>query len=201
MDFIDFGVVSPDRGLELEMEQLEHPYGRFIVYTRDRPTVSLGRFNDMEKCIDIGYAERNGISIVRRMSGGSAIYTDQGQLTFSVTLDREAFGSKEKAYSTVCNGLVRSLAHLGVVSEYKPSNDVLVNGRKISGCAQYRDRERILVHGSLIIRLDSGTMDSILMPIKKRKYGGLTSLEEHLGYIPDRRDIMESFKEGFRDLR
>ena len=93
---------------------------------------------------------------------------------------------------------MRTLAHLGIKAEYKPRNDVLVNGMKISGCAQYRDRERILHHGTLILRLDSGKMDGVLKKVKERKYPRLTSVEESLGYIPDRKRIIEAFEEGFR---
>ena len=197
----DYGTISPQDALELE-ERLfsQRKYG-VAVYTRDRPTVSLGRFNRIDECIDRKFADDNGIAVVRRRSGGSAIYSDRGQMVFSVVAPRSEFGSKSNSYETLCNCLVRTLAHLGIDAEFKPRNDVLVNGRKISGCAQYRDRETLLHHGTLIISLDRRMMDGVLRPVKERKYPGMASIEDALGEIPERKRIIEAFAKGFEDLR
>ena len=194
----DFGIVSPDEGLRLEDRLFSERKDTVAIYTRDRPTVSLGRFNRLEECVDTRYAEDKGISIVRRRSGGSAIYSDRDQLVFTVITKRSAFPSKIDSYRAICGCLIDTLAHLGVSAEYKPRNDVLVNGMKISGCAQYRDRDTLLHHGTLILRLDSRTMDDVLIRVKDRKYPRLTSLEECLGYIPDRKTVVEAFEKGFR---
>lgn len=198
MHVTDLGIISPEEGLMAEERLFSEGRDSVIIYTRDRPTVSLGRFNVLEDSMDTDFAERNGISVVRRISGGSAIYSDSDQLVFSVVTDRSRFASKTDSYEALCGCLVRTLAHLSIKAEYKPRNDVLVNGMKISGCAQYRDRERILHHGTLILRLDSGKMDGVLKKVKERKYPRLTSVEESLGYIPDRKRIIEAFEEGFR---
>ena len=112
--------------------------------------------------------------------------------------ERTAFRDKEESYRTICGYLVDTLGILGIDAEYKPMNDVLVNGKKISGCAQYRDRDTLLHHGTLILKLDSDMMDGVLRPVKDRKYPGLTSVEEALGYVPERKEILKAFGEGFR---
>ena len=198
MQVTDLGIITPEEGLMAEERILREGRDSILIYTRDRPTVSLGRFNTLGDYVDVEFAERNDIAIVRRISGGSAIYSDSNQLVFSVVTDRSRFASKMDSYEVLCDRLVRTLAHLGIEAEYKPRNDVLVNGMKISGCAQYRDRERILHHGTMILRLDSGKMDGVLKKVKERKYPRLTSVEESLGYIPDRKRIIEAFEEGFR---
>ena len=198
MFFNDFGFVSPEEGSELEKRLLSERKRSLSIYSRDRPTVSLGRFNDAGECADLDFAKRNGISVVRRMSGGSAIYSDSDQLVFTLVTDRSSFSDKEDSYRTICGCLVDTLGILGIEAEYKPMNDVLVNGRKISGCAQYRDRDTLLHHGTLILRLNSEMMDGVLRPVKERKYPGLTSVEESLGYVPERKEILKAFGEGFR---
>ena len=160
--------------------------------------VSLGRFNPVDEYVDLNFAERNGITVIRRMSGGSAIYSDRDQLVFTFVTERTAFRDKEESYRTICGYLVDTLGILGIDAEYKPMNDVLVNGKKISGCAQYRDRDTLLHHGTLILRLNSDMMDGVLRPVKDRKYPGLTSVEEALGYVPGRKEILKAFGEGFR---
>ena len=197
----DHGIVSPDEGLMLE-ERLFRDRKRCIaLYTRGRPTVSLGRFNNIDEYVDTSFTEKNDIAVVRRMSGGSAIYSDRDQLVFTVVTERSAFTDKMDSYKVICNCLVDTLAHLGIEAEYKPRNDVLVDGKKISGCAQYRDRETLLHHGTLILRLNEKMMDGSLRRVKERKYPRLTSVEESLGYIPERKKMTEAFEKGFSGLR
>ena len=197
----DHGIVSPDEGLMLEERLFRERKGCVSLYRRDRPTVSLGRFNRIEEYVDTRFTDSNGVAVVRRMSGGSAIYSDSDQLVFTVVTDRSSFKDKMDSYKVICSCLVRTLAHLGIEAEYKPRNDVLVNGMKISGCAQYRDRDTLLHHGTLILRLNDGMMDGSLIRVKERKYPRLTSVEESLGYIPERKRILEAFEEGFSELR
>ena len=198
MFFIDRGFVTPEEGLELENALLSERKRSLTVYSRDRPTVSLGRFNPVSEYIDEDFAKRNGISVIRRMSGGSAIYSDSDQLVFTLVTERTSFKDKEESYRVICGHLVDTLGILGIEAEYKPVNDVLVNGKKISGCAQYRNRDTLLHHGTLILRLNSDMMDGVLRPVKDRKYPGLTSIEEALGYVPERKEILKAFGEGFR---
>ena len=198
MFLTDRGFISPEEGLELENRLLSERKRSLTIYSRDRPVVSLGRFNPVDEYVDESFAERNGITVIRRMSGGSAIYSDRDQLVFTFVTERTAFRDKEESYRTICGYLVDTLGILGIDAEYKPMNDVLVNGKKISGCAQYRDRDTLLHHGTLILKLDSDMMDGVLRPVKDRKYPGLTSVEEALGYMPERKEILKAFGEGFR---
>ena len=198
MFLTDQGFISPEEGLELERDLFSEGKRSLTIYSRDRPTVSLGRFNPIDEYVDETFAERNGISVVRRMSGGSAIYSDRDQLVFTYVTGRSSFRNKKDSYRTICGCLVDTLSILGIEAEYKPVNDVLVNGRKISGCAQYRDRDTLLHHGTLILRLNPEMMDGVLRPVKDRKYPGLTSVEDALGYVPERKEILKAFGEGFR---
>lgn len=200
MLFSDAGIVSPEEGMRLETENFRRSDDSLLIYTRDRPTVSLGRFNETERYVDTDYAEEHSVTMIRRASGGSAVFTDSGQVIYSFSAPRDAFADKTESYKAVCGAVIGTLAHLGVKAEFKPVNDVLADGRKISGCAQYRDRDRVLLHGTLILRLDQRTMDSVLRPVKERKYGGLTSVEEMTGKMPKREEIAKAFEEGFRDL-
>ena len=201
MFLTDHGIVSPDEGLMLEERLFRERKSCMILYTRDRPTVSLGRFNNADEYVDTPFTEKNNVTVVRRMSGGSAIYSDSDQLVFTVVTDRSSFADKMDSYRVICSCLVDTLAHIGIKAEYKPRNDVLVDGMKISGCAQYRDRETLLHHGTLILRLNEGMMDCSLRRVKERKYPRLTSVEESLGYVPERKKIAEAFEKGFSGLR
>lgn len=196
----DLGFISPEESIDVERTALNSSGSDVWLFSRDVPTVSLGAFNSEADCIDTGFITDNDIRVIRRISGGSAVYTDRDQIVFTYATDRARFKDKNESYTEICGALIRTLSFLGIEAEYKPVNDVLVNGMKISGCAQYRDRGRLLHHGTLILRLNSLMMDSSLIPKKKRKYGRLTSVEECLGYVPDRKEILKAFEEGFQDL-
>lgn len=199
MLFSDLGCLEPEDSVKNDELLLRaHSSGDIpdvvCIYTRTRPAVSLGRSSVAEKSVDLDYAERMGISIVRRASGGSAIFSDRAQITY-VAIFRDGGYPREDVFKKVCDCIVGALEHMGIRGEYKPINDVLVNGRKISGSAQKRFRGSILQHGTLIVADDRETMESVLIPLKKRS--ATTSLEEILGSIPWREDIVEALKAGF----
>lgn len=201
MRFINLGTLSPEKSICSEQAVLEsHNNGcedTLMIYSRDRPTISLGRFSDRSSSIKEDVVADKGITVIRRMSGGSAIYCDRSQMTFSVVLKRGRFASNEESYQKICGCIVSSLMYMGVDAVYKPVNDILVNGKKISGSSQYRDKNSLLHHGSLIISTEQQTIDEVLIPLKRRSYNGITSVKDAIGHIPSESDIADSFMIGF----
>jgi lipoate-protein ligase A len=167
------------------------------LYRRTAPTVSIGHFERLKERVDIEAAERLGVSIVRRMSGGSAIYTDPDQLIYTVVVGRASVPeSPQETFRVLCQGVIDALAILGVRAEFKPVNDVLVGGRKISGSAQVRRHEVVLQHGTLLVRTDYERMFSVLRA-SKRSRNELTSLAEVLPEVPAMGAIKRALAQGF----
>jgi lipoate-protein ligase A len=205
MRFIDLGVVTPEYSVSADRFFL-HSHSSadddvLLVYSRDRPCISVGRYQKVDETINIEYAEANGISIVRRVSGGSNIYTDAEQMTYSLIISKDRLpDTKEGSFAMICGGLVRALAILGIKSEHKPINDVLVNGKKISGAAQARSRGAVLQHGSIILNVNEDVVSSSLKDMKQRSYDGLTSVRECLGHVPPRNVISNAVMNGFAEV-
>ena len=204
MRFIDLGVVTPEYSVSADRVLLRsHSTDRddvLLVYSRDRPCISVGRFQNIDETINIGYANENNISVVRRVSGGSNIYTDTEQMTYSLIVSKDRLpGTKEKSFAMICGCLVRALGILGMNAYHKPINDVLVNGRKISGAAQARSRSAVLQHGSIILDVNNDIVSSSLKDVKQRSYDGLTSIRECLGDIPARDVISDAVMNGFSE--
>ena len=86
--------------------------------------------------------------------------------------------SPQETFRTVCQGIIAALHELGVEAEFKPVNDVLVRGRKISGSAQVRRNGVVVQHGTLMVRTDYQRMFAVLRG--KRPREGLTSLAEEI---------------------
>ena len=93
MRFIDLGVVTPEYSVCADRFLLgSHSSAdddALLIYSRDRPCISLGRFQKVDDSVNTGYAEENGISVVRRVSGGSSIYSDTGQMTYSLIISKD----------------------------------------------------------------------------------------------------------------
>jgi lipoate---protein ligase len=172
------------------------------LYRRDRPTVSLGYFERVEEAVDLAVAQSRGVQLVRRVSGGSAIFTDPGQIIYCVIVDRGAVPeSPNETFALVCSGLVNALARLGLKAEFKPVNDVLVNKRKISGSAQTRKLDVVLQHGTLMVDTDFDLMFEVLRTKKKeRSKDSVTSLSRELGSAPPLTEVKEAMVEGFASV-
>ncbi len=172
------------------------------LYVRDRPTVSLGYFEKLEAAVDPQVLLDEGVFLVRRMSGGSTIFTDQGQLIFSLTVDQGAIPKPEDAYALTCGVIVKALLALGVRSEHKPPNDIIVNGRKISGSAQTRKKGMLMVHGTLLVDTDLDRMMRVLRPRPdkhSRTRDQVTCLREELGSAPDMSQVKDALVQAFSE--
>jgi lipoate-protein ligase A len=170
------------------------------LYVRDRPTVSLGYFEKVGAAVDMISLLNESIFLVRRMSGGSTIFTDQGQLIFSLTIDQGALPKPEEAYALTCGVLIDALRALGLQAEHKPPNDVLCGGKKISGSAQTRKQGMIMVHGTILVDTDLDRMMRVLRPRpdkRSRGRGEMTSLSEVLGRPVEMTEVKSALVQAF----
>ncbi|MDR0791085.1 MAG: lipoate--protein ligase family protein [Methanomassiliicoccaceae archaeon] len=205
MRFIDLGVVTPEYSVSADKVLLKRHSSAgddtLMIYSRDRPCISVGRFQRIEDTVDLEYTKRNNISVVRRISGGSNIYTDTSQMTYSVIVSKDRLPTtRDDSFAVICGAVVLALKRLGINGVHKPVNDVLVNGKKISGGAQARSWNAVLQHGSIILDVDDRVVRSSLIDNKKRSYDGLTSIRECLGYVPSRDVISKAFLHGFSEV-
>ena len=113
-------------------KQLPEPV---FLFWRTAPTLMLGRHQNPYEEIDLEYAQEHGIALVRRMSGGGTIYTDLGSWQFSFIVP----GDKgDIDFKTYLRPVLQALRALGLNAEFNGRNDLLIDGRKFSGNAQYR---------------------------------------------------------------
>jgi lipoate-protein ligase A len=169
-------------------------------YSRDRPTVSLGYFEKASECIDVELCRELGIEVVRRLSGGSAIFTDPGQIIYTVTVRADLVPeSPKESYPLICGGVVNALRSLGIAAEHRPLNDVVVNGRKISGSAQTRKAGVVLQHGTVIVDSDLDLMMRVIRqrPGKPRSRDDMTSVSLELGRKVGMEEVKDALVTGF----
>jgi lipoate-protein ligase A len=156
------------------------------LYRRDPPGVSVGYFRKIENDIDIASCNELGIEIVRRSSGGGSIYTDRNQLIYSY-ISKKALGKNVgESFKLVSNCLIDALSEFGINASFKPPNDVLINGKKISGAAQVKKRKSYLIHSTVILTIDQNIIDRVL---KNAKHGYVSSIEGECGFKPDIKEL------------
>jgi lipoate-protein ligase A len=175
------------------------------LYRRDPPGVSLGYFGDAEAEVDLAYCRSQGIAVMRRLSGGSAIYTDRRQLVYAFVSKGSLPDGPNQAYAEACGALVIAFRSLGVEAEFKPVNDVQHKGRKLSGSALTRKWGAALIHGTVLVEVDRGAMfralrvDAEKVRAKNLPEPGarVTSLAEILGTVPSMEHVKAALVKGF----
>jgi len=124
-------------------------------------TVMLGNNQVAEAEVDLEFALTSAIQIVRRSSGGGAIYTDLGTVLYTVI--EPLTGDTSKHRERVASSVISALVQMGVAAVREGRNDILIDGRKISGFAQYTSANHVCTHGSLLYDTDLETLTDVLI--------------------------------------
>jgi len=134
------------------------------LYTWQPSALSIGYFQGIYEEVDVTACEEYGVDIVRRISGGGAVYHDaKGEITYSLVVPGTMLPSNvQESCAVICSALVAALQKMDLDATFSPLNDVVVNGKKISGSAQTRGHGSVLQHGTLLLDLDVDLMFSLL---------------------------------------
>ena len=164
MLFVDNqNIMDPRLNLAIEEHLLRnvHVTEPILFFYVNEPAVIIGRNQNTLEEIDPDYVEANAIHVVRRLSGGGAVYHDQGNLNFSfVTSGREDIHNFAKFTGPV----ITVLRECGVDAELRGKSDIFAGGKKVSGNAQYSAGQRMFSHGTLLYDTDIEQMLKALNP-------------------------------------
>ncbi|WP_057912484.1 lipoate--protein ligase [Peribacillus muralis] len=187
MLFIDNkGITDPRINLAIEeyaLKQLNIDETYLLFYI-NRPSIIIGRNQNTIEEINADYVDGEGITVVRRLSGGGAVYHDLGNLNFSFITkdDGESFHNFKKFTQPV----VETLEKLGIHAELSGRNDILAEGKKISGNAMFSTKGRMFSHGTLLFQSE---MDHIVSALKVKKdkieSKGIKSIRSRVANIAD----------------
>jgi len=187
MLFIDNkGITDPRINLAIEEYALKNLdiNESYLLFYINEPSIIIGKNQNTIEEINTEYVEKNGIHVVRRLSGGGAVYHDLGNLNFSFITkdDGESFHNFRKFTEPVVNALKK----LGVDAELSGRNDLLAGGRKISGNAQFSTKGRMFSHGTLLFDSEIESVVSALN-VKKDKIEskGIKSIRSRVANISE----------------
>ncbi len=180
-------------------------------FYRWRPSaVSIGYFQGMDMEVDVAACRGMGVDVIRRITGGGAVYHDeQGEVTYSVCVPEKGHlpYDLKGSYMAVCDGLIAGLGRIGIQAAFRPLNDIVVGQRKISGNAQTRRMGTILQHGTILLDVDVERMFAILkVPNEKLKgkmieavKASVTSIRQETGAYQRPGDVADALQEGLRE--
>jgi len=176
--------------------------------------VSVGRFQDVFNEVHVENCKRCGVDIVRRTTGGGTVYHDsEDEITYSVVAEEKDFGTTDVvyAYNTICNGLIEASKILGVNADFNPGDpkncpNIAINGKKISGSAQFHKGGVLLQHGTFLLNADlekmftflrvpwAKTVNDVVCVAQER----LTSIRKELNRSVDVQEAYEALIQGFQ---
>lgn len=176
--------------------------------------VSVGRFQDVFNEVYVENCRKCGVDIVRRITGGGAVYHDDvGEITYSVVVKEGDLGFVDvtSTYNMICKGLIEAAKMLGITADFNPGDpkkcpNVTINRRKISGSAQSRRKGVLLQHGTFLLDTNLEKMFTFLrvpwaktcmevIPVAEKR---LTSVKEELGTRIPIEEAHQALVRGFQ---
>jgi len=174
-------------------------------------TVLVGYHQSVAEEIRQGYCRANNIDINRRITGGGAIFFDENQLGWEIFCDKSFFNvciPNDQLFKKLCLPIISALDTLGVKSEFRPRNDIEINGRKISGTGGTDFDSAFMFQGTILVDFDAETMlHALKIPIEKLKAKEIDSFKDRvtclnweLGFTPKLPDIKKAVAKGFESV-
>lgn len=172
--------------------------------------ISIGYFQGIEEEVNIEACKNMGVDIVRRITGGGAVFHAE-ELTYSIVIPETHYLARHdilKSYESILQGVINGLDILGIKAQFAPINDIVVDTKKISGNAQTRKYGCILQHGTILLSVDPEIMFTLLKVPNEKLKGKLiadikqrvTSVSTQLGTSISFETVQTSFIQGFMSI-
>lgn len=172
------------------------------------PSVLIGRHQALSHEIKLDACKEAGVGIGRRITGGGALYLDEGQFGWELVFSRKTLEIADlgQLAKEICEAAAHGISKLGVDAKYRPRNDIEVDGKKISGTGGFFDGDTIFYQGTTLVDMDGAKMASLLnIPAAKLEKRGQTSAAQRVttlkalfdGKAPPISEVKEALLEGF----
>lgn len=199
MIYIKNDKVDPHYNLALEEYALKYidTSEDILILWQNEPSVIIGHNQNTIEEINNSYIKKNNINVVRRLSGGGAVYHDFGNLNYTFIINSNK--SNVNNYRKFTEPVITALKKLGVNAEFQGRNDIVIDGKKISGNAQYFYKNRMLHHGTILF---TSTQEDIVEVLnvnnEKIKSKGIKSIRSRVTNIYpylEKKISMDKFKD------
>ncbi len=175
------------------------------------PYVCVGYFQDPEQEVDLEMCRQQGIPVFRREVGGGAVYLDGEQLFYQLIIHKKnplVPAGWEAFYRRFLQAPIEAYRALGIPAEYRPVNDIVANGRKVSGNGAAEIGDYYILVGNLIVDFNYEMMARVLkVPDEKFRdkvyhtlYDNLSTIRRELGYAPPRDELWDLLAAKFAEV-
>ena len=168
---------------------------------QNKPAVIVGYNQEVNTEVNLDYLKEKGIDLVRRVTGGGAVYHDLENLNYTIVGRSEDL---ERDYPEYAALMMKALQALGVPATLSGRNDILVDGKKVSGFAKRVCKNRLMVHGTLMYNVDVDVLTHVLNPsTTKLQSKGIASVRSRVAnlcdYLPEIPDI-QTFSQRLEEI-
>ena len=160
LQFLDLTTTDPAFNLAAEefvFEKMPRDAMYVMLWQNDNAII-VGKHQNTLAQINEAFVREKGIKVVRRLSGGGAVYHDMGNLNYTIIAD----GDGALDFGRFCRIVLDALARVGVKGELNGRNDMTIDGKKFSGNAQYAKQGRVMHHGTILFDSDSSVLAGAL---------------------------------------
>ncbi|MCQ2425641.1 MAG: lipoate--protein ligase [Lachnospiraceae bacterium] len=195
---------DPYFNLASEEYLIDHAGGEVMMLWRNAPSVIIGKNQNAYAEINEPFVRSKGIKVVRRLTGGGAVFHDLGNVNYTCIVPRESGQTLD--FARFAMPVIGALRALGVPAEFSGRNDITIEGKKVSGNAQCVRGGKMMHHGTLLFRSDMTDLAGALnVDPDKIKAKGIKSVRARVGnigdYLPDYdvlsfKHYLEEFFEG-----
>ncbi len=160
--YIDLYTTDPSFNLATEEYIFDHlPKDKtYLMLWQNDNAVIIGKHQNTLAEIDLSYVEANNIKVVRRLSGGGAVYHDLGNLNFSFISNAEK--DNQLDFKTFCKPIIEVLNSIGIDASLNGRNDMTIDGKKFSGNSQYIKNGRVMHHGTILFQSNLDVLNAAL---------------------------------------
>ncbi len=177
---------NPSFNLALEQyifDEMPKDKEYFMLWQNDNAII-VGKHQNTIAEINQDFVNKNNISVVRRLSGGGAVYHDMGNLNFTFIVNDNNINKFD--FNVFCRPIIKALEKIGVNSQLNGRNDITINGKKFSGNSQYIKKNRIMHHGTLLYNSNLSVISKALNVSKdKIESKGIKSIKSRVTNIKD----------------
>lgn len=176
--FITHDITTPAFNLAMEEYLLKQKDGYYVCLWRNSPAVIIGVNQNAFKEVNLAYTSENGVDVIRRITGGGAVYHDLNNLCYTVIAP---YDQSENNFKKFTAPVIEYLASLGITATLSGRNDITVMDKKISGSAQTVYNDRVMHHGTLLFKTDVNALTNSLNPSKlKIESKGISSVRSRV---------------------
>lgn len=187
MIFVENNNLDPALNHAIELYVMDKYDEDVFMLWRNRPCILIGRYQNIELEVNLDFTKSCGMDVIRRLSGGGAIYCDTENMQYTFITKQTSI---ENSFKKFASPVVNALRSLDLDAQFTGRNDIQIGGAKVSGNAQFHRNGKIVHHGTLLFKANFYNLSNALR-VRDIKFKGkaMSSVSSRVGFIGEMIDM------------